>query len=80
MRDPERIDRIVDLLRERWHQEPDMRLGQLLEVSLRRTVGQEPGSSHGISHCIFHIEDTETEAALREDIASQVRLDDGVFI
>ena len=30
MRDPERIDRVCDLLREVWKQVPDWRLGQLL--------------------------------------------------
>ncbi len=30
MRDPARIDRIVELLRETWKASPDMRLGQLL--------------------------------------------------
>lgn len=30
MRDPERIDRIIDLLREHWHNYPQYRLGQLV--------------------------------------------------
>lgn len=30
MRDPERIDRIVERLRILWHKMPDQRLGQLL--------------------------------------------------
>jgi hypothetical protein len=31
MRDPRRIDRILDLVRELWKLAPDMRFGQLLE-------------------------------------------------
>jgi hypothetical protein len=31
MRDPARIDRICDLLKELWKKNPDLRLGQLLE-------------------------------------------------
>ena len=30
MRDPERIDRICDLIKEQWKKMPDQRLGQLL--------------------------------------------------
>lgn len=30
MRDPTRIDRIIDLLRTCWHSHPDQRLGQLI--------------------------------------------------
>lgn len=30
MRDPERIDRILNLIREIWQEYPDLRLGQLL--------------------------------------------------
>jgi uncharacterized protein YihD (DUF1040 family) len=31
MRDPKRIDRILELLKNVWHKHPDMRLGQLIE-------------------------------------------------
>ncbi|HTR71885.1 MAG TPA: hypothetical protein VMH41_16870 [Mycobacteriales bacterium] len=34
VRDLDRIDRIVDLLREAWHANPDWRLGQLVSNSL----------------------------------------------
>jgi|SRR5882672_520664 len=30
MRDPSRIDRIIELLRQHWHTSPDQRLGQLI--------------------------------------------------
>jgi hypothetical protein len=35
VRDPARIDRIVELLREVWKNHPDMRLGQLLVNAIR---------------------------------------------
>lgn len=31
MRDPKRIDRILELIRQEWEKYPDQRLGQLLE-------------------------------------------------
>lgn len=30
MRDPKRIDKMINLLRDVWHANPDMRLGQLM--------------------------------------------------
>ncbi len=50
MRNPERIDRMVERLRALWHAHPDMRLGQLI-VNL--TCG---GETH-----TFNQEDTLTE-------------------
>ena len=35
MRDPDRIDPIVDKLRELWKKHPDQRLGQLVENAIR---------------------------------------------
>lgn len=34
MRDPERIDKFIDLLREIWHKHPDMRFSQLIGNAL----------------------------------------------
>jgi len=51
IRDPSRINRIVELLRARWHQNPDMRLGQLV---VNITGSSDP----------FHVEDDITEAKL----------------
>lgn len=55
MRDPARIDRMTERLRELWHAQPDQRLGQLLVNVIR------PGEP-----CprVFHAEDTDTEAKL----------------
>jgi uncharacterized protein YihD (DUF1040 family) len=54
MRDPERIDRIVALLADLWHREPDWRLGQLVV----NVAGSDP----------FSMEDDEAEDLLRLEI------------
>jgi uncharacterized protein YihD (DUF1040 family) len=35
MRDPERIEQILDVLREVWTQDPDLRLGQIMVIAIR---------------------------------------------
>ena len=59
MRDPARIDRMVEMLRLLWHAQPDLRLGQLLVNVIR------PGEP-----CprIFYAEDTDTEAKLIREL------------
>ena len=49
MRDPARIDRMLELLREVWTRSPDLRLGQLIVNAVRP---QEPCPE------VFSIEDT----------------------
>ena len=50
MRDPERIDKILNIIREEWKKYPDLRLGQLLIVKF--------GYPTVPDHCdIFNIED-----------------------
>ncbi|CAM3956142.1 DUF1040 family protein [Ectopseudomonas alcaliphila] len=49
MRDPERIDDMLDLIREVWQSNPDLRLGQLIVNAARM---HEPATEK-----IFHIED-----------------------
>ena len=39
MRDPARIDRMIELLRQRWHESPDQRLGQI--VTNYATIGNQ---------------------------------------
>jgi hypothetical protein len=56
VRDPARIDRILDRLRTVWKAQPDMRLGQLLVVLLRP---REPCPQ------VFSAEDTILEERLR---------------
>ncbi len=52
MRDPARIDRIVNKLRRLWHANPDLRLGQLVHIAT--TKNNATSSS-------FHVEDDVTE-------------------
>lgn len=40
MRDPERIDKIMEAVKAEWKQVPDWRLGQLI-VNLSRAAGRE---------------------------------------
>ena len=49
MRDPARIDQILDLLREVWARSPDLRLGQLIVNAVRP---REPCPE------VFSVEDT----------------------
>jgi hypothetical protein len=57
MRDPRRIEQILDVIREIWEREPDLRLGQIVVNAIR------PGEP-----CpqIFGAEDDELLKGLRE--------------
>ena len=59
MRDPARIDKIVEQLRAVWKDNPDMRLGQLFEYVKSLNQGPMDG---------FYVEDHEWEALLRAEI------------
>lgn len=54
MRDPKRIDSVLQMLRTVWEQQPDLRLGQLLVIAARP---KEPCPE------VFYMED---EALMRE--------------
>lgn len=60
MRDPARIDRMIEKLWELWKLHPDMRLGQLL-VNVIRPSQPSPQ--------IFYAEDTDTEQKLTQYLA-----------
>jgi uncharacterized protein YihD (DUF1040 family) len=60
MRDPARIDRILKLLEQRWKEQPDQRLGQL--VTNFSTYVDDAGWAHEID--VFNREDDEIEASL----------------
>jgi len=72
MRDPNRIDRIIELLRQAWHRNPDWRLNQLIinaaDVPSRyyKPVGgglrAVPEDDFGL---IFYIEDDIMEKRLK---------------
>lgn len=60
MRDPARIDRMIDLLRAAWHQSPDLRLGQLIaNVVWSRGVGSDDAYWN-----ILQVEDSAVEPLL----------------
>ena len=67
-RHPERIDRILGLLREIWAEQPDTRLMQML-VSLA-PQGPEP-----VPH-LFYLEDARLEALLRQRLGPTPDEDD----
>lgn len=55
MRDPERIDVMIQLLRDVWRHNPDLRLGQLVYVATHSTGRRD----------VFEIEDDEMQESLR---------------
>lgn len=57
MRDPDRIDRILDKIRDVWHKYPELRLGQLMYVVYR-----------GPRDFLIHEEDDNLERAIDEFI------------
>jgi uncharacterized protein YihD (DUF1040 family) len=59
MRDPARIDRIIEQLRSLWKEYPDLRLGQLLETV--KSLNEGPVES-------FYVEDHEWEVLLKMKI------------
>ncbi len=59
MRDPARIERMLDLRRDYWARNPDLRLAQII-VNLIQS--REPAPQ------IFHAEDDRLEAALRAEL------------
>lgn len=56
MRDPARIERMLELLRSVWAKHPDLRLGQLLDAARSNT---------GTRVVAFYVEDDELEKGLR---------------
>lgn len=62
-RDPQRIERILGLLREAWQRNPDQRLTQLLE---NLSSGLPNGHKGEGDHCLYHIEDDAIERVLED--------------
>ena len=61
MRDPERIDEILGLVRQVWLQDPDLRLGQIIVNAVRpRNACPE----------IFAVEDTTLSRGLTRSLES----------
>ena len=61
-RDPARIDKIVELLRQAWHLMPDCRLTQLVMI-----VSEKP---QGLG-ALWHVDDDTMERRLRGFIAGR---------
>lgn len=62
MRDQKRIDRILELIRKKWNEYPDQRLGQLL---INYVFGDSPISGK-YTHYIWSQEDDITEKRLED--------------
>jgi hypothetical protein len=65
MRDPNRIDKVAELLREAWHLCPDFRLTQLVMVVSDKP--QDAGS-------LWHVEDDTMEQRLQAFIKGRKAL------
>ena len=63
MRDPNRIDRVLEAIREAWAKDPDSRLGQLLYNVVR---------SHSPSLDLFSIEDSVLEKLVTQMSEGQI--------
>lgn len=61
MRNPDRIDRMTELLRQTWHKYPDMRLGQLVTNA---PYFDAEGNNTGHSIPAFLVEDGRMEEGL----------------
>ena len=66
MRNPARIERIINKLRTVWQDSPDMRLGQLLD-NLRALVDKNKFESRGVD--MFFMEDDLLEEQLDIELA-----------
>lgn len=69
MRDPARIDRVIELLRAAWHASPDLRLGQLISNLTANDRSIESDSD--IHNEIWCREDDHWEASMREWIGDR---------
>ena len=58
MRDPERIDRMVEVLRQAWHRHPDWRLNQLIINTCNVPYEANLGS-------VYYVEDDTMEKKLK---------------
>lgn len=65
MREPERIDRMLDLVRELWKRYPDLRFNQLMD-SLTREFRQENDDAD-----LFYLEDDLFEKFLQTKISNK---------
>ena len=66
MREPERIDRILSLIKAFWMSHPDMRLGQLLDYLAYEWADHQDKTLGAIPPDVFYFEDKQLEEILRE--------------
>lgn len=59
MRDPARIDRMLELIRKQWNAQPDLRLTQLILNAVPRDSGWSCPE-------VYHFEDDKLEAILKQ--------------
>lgn len=64
MRDPNRIDRMIELLREAWHRNPDWRLTQLVINATDTSYDCDKPHECGLG-LVYYIEDETMEKRLR---------------
>jgi uncharacterized protein YihD (DUF1040 family) len=64
MRDPDRIDRVIELLRQAWHRHPDWRLNQLLINACDVPYHCDKPNESGLG-LVYYIEDDVMERRLR---------------
>ena len=69
MRNPARIDRIIEKLRAAWHAAPDLRLGQLVETAAITGQNSERGRRDGAT-AVFYTEDEWTELGFDKLLAN----------
>lgn len=74
MRDPIRIDEVLEVIRIYWKQNPDLRLGQIVSNATQAAKEKElaPFSDHGdvwsdlVRRLIFNIEDQDLVKGINE--------------
>jgi len=60
MRDPERIDKILDIIRDKWKKYPDTRFGQLISNELYKGHGE-------MGEWLFSLEDDKLLESLENN-------------
>ncbi len=70
MREPERIDRILEKIGRLWHLFPDQRLGQLIDNYVIPT-----GKAADVTHPLRNQEDDQTEVLLDRQLEDQAELE-----
>jgi hypothetical protein len=76
MRDPQRIDRIIEVLREAWHRFPDLRLNQLIINASDTPYDCDKPHECGLG-LVYYIEDDTMEKRLKGLVASRRPSKDG---